>query len=230
MAQKGDQETGPLLPSGKPVQHPEYEKAPMSRRQLLKRVAAVAGLGGAAGYLAWAPDDRPPSLKDPTGPRRLPRGTPGRWVGMQLGFTLRAALLQVGADRLAEGADGHDEDADVPQVEALLRIFPGRVRRRGPPNTPALSATDAVAASAVVVLPEVFLKTNKRGITNIKVCTESRHLNATQTEVVVLLFNIHDSIDKGCNLELIRVRLQRLTFLCAISQSSALPFDGVCID
>jgi len=53
-------------------QHPDYVKAPMSRRRFASRVAAVLGLGGAAGYLAGAPAGWPLSLRDPTGRRSEP--------------------------------------------------------------------------------------------------------------------------------------------------------------
>jgi uncharacterized protein (DUF362 family) len=48
----------------KPVQHPEYVKAPMDRRQFFARIAAASGIAGAAGYVAWAPEQWPLSLRD----------------------------------------------------------------------------------------------------------------------------------------------------------------------
>ncbi len=57
----------------KPTQHPEYEKAPMTRRQLMRRVASATGIGGAAAYLGLAPEHWPLSLADATGLRDLPR-------------------------------------------------------------------------------------------------------------------------------------------------------------
>ncbi len=53
-------------------QHPEYEKAPMDRRTLLKRVGMAVGLTGAAGYLAFAPEDWPLSMRDRSGLRGQP--------------------------------------------------------------------------------------------------------------------------------------------------------------
>lgn len=55
-----------------PIQHPEYEKAPLTRRRFAARVAAVLGIGGAAAYLAEAPSSWPLSMKDPTGLRSQP--------------------------------------------------------------------------------------------------------------------------------------------------------------
>ena len=57
------------------IQHPDYEKAPMSRRTFWRRIAAVAGMGAGATYLAKAPSDWPLSLKDPTGHRSMPKET-----------------------------------------------------------------------------------------------------------------------------------------------------------
>lgn len=48
----------------KPVQHPEYEKKPMDRRTFLGRIAMASGIAGATGYLAWAPETWPGSLRD----------------------------------------------------------------------------------------------------------------------------------------------------------------------
>lgn len=48
----------------KPVQHPEYVKTPMDRRQFFARIAAASGIAGAAGYTAWAPEGWPLSLRD----------------------------------------------------------------------------------------------------------------------------------------------------------------------
>jgi len=66
----------PRLPNGKPMQKPDYEKAPMSRRTLLRRAGTVAGIFGAAGYAALAPEDWPLSRKDRTGLRSKPQVRP----------------------------------------------------------------------------------------------------------------------------------------------------------
>jgi uncharacterized protein (DUF362 family) len=62
----------------KKVQRPEYEKAEMSRRTFAARVATVLGIGGAAAYLAKAPEGWPLSLKDATGLRGMPVVKPMR--------------------------------------------------------------------------------------------------------------------------------------------------------
>jgi uncharacterized protein (DUF362 family) len=62
----------------KPIQHPEYEKAPMTRRGFWTRVAAALGVGGAAAYLARAPAGWPLSMRDPTGLRSAPVPKPMR--------------------------------------------------------------------------------------------------------------------------------------------------------
>ena len=56
----------------RPIRHPEYERRPLTRRAFAARIAAAAGVGGAAAYLAGAPADWPLSLRDPTGLRSRP--------------------------------------------------------------------------------------------------------------------------------------------------------------
>jgi len=60
----------------KPIQKPDYVKNPMTRRQFAGRIATVVGIGGAAGYLALAPENWPGSMKDTTGLLSKPRETP----------------------------------------------------------------------------------------------------------------------------------------------------------
>jgi len=60
----------------KPVQHPDYEKRPLSRRSFVRRVVTALGLGAAASYLLLAPERWPGSLKDMTGLRSKPRIRP----------------------------------------------------------------------------------------------------------------------------------------------------------
>lgn len=60
----------------KPIQHPDYEKAPMDRRTFFRRAAAVGGITGAAGYAAFAPEKAPLSMRDDTGLRSVPEVTP----------------------------------------------------------------------------------------------------------------------------------------------------------
>lgn len=68
----------PLLPNGKPVQKPEYEKQEMDRRTFFTRVGAAAGIFGGAAYLSLAPEGAPGSMKDPTGRRSAPQHKPVR--------------------------------------------------------------------------------------------------------------------------------------------------------
>lgn len=56
----------------KDIRHPEYQKAPLTRRRFVGRLLAAGGIGGAAAYLATAPEDWPFSLKDSTGLRSQP--------------------------------------------------------------------------------------------------------------------------------------------------------------
>jgi uncharacterized protein (DUF362 family) len=52
--------------------HRDYRGEYLSRRDLLKRAAALAGVGAAATYLAYAPEHSPLSLRDSTGLRGMP--------------------------------------------------------------------------------------------------------------------------------------------------------------
>lgn len=62
----------------KPVQHPDYEKAPMDRRTMLKRIIGVGGIAGATAYVTQAPANWPMSMRDETGRRSEPMVTPLR--------------------------------------------------------------------------------------------------------------------------------------------------------
>ncbi len=55
---------------------PDYVKTPLTRRALMRRIATVAGIGTASGYLAWAPSNWPGSLRDPSGHRSEPQIEP----------------------------------------------------------------------------------------------------------------------------------------------------------
>ena len=59
----------------KPIQKPDYVKAPMDRRTFLTRTAAVAGVTAGLGYVSFAPKGAPGSLKDMTGRRSEPAET-----------------------------------------------------------------------------------------------------------------------------------------------------------
>ena len=65
-----------MTKKAKPVQHPEYQKAPMSRRQFVRRVTTAGVIGGATAYLATAPEGWPLSLRDSSGLRSVPRQKP----------------------------------------------------------------------------------------------------------------------------------------------------------
>lgn len=56
----------------KKQQHPEYEKAPLTRRQFVGRAAAAGGIATALGYLSLAPEGWVLSRKDATGLLSIP--------------------------------------------------------------------------------------------------------------------------------------------------------------
>lgn len=56
----------------------DYQKQPMSRRELIVKASGVAVASATAGYLAFAPENFPLSLKDEAGLRSLPQPTPFR--------------------------------------------------------------------------------------------------------------------------------------------------------
>jgi uncharacterized protein (DUF362 family) len=60
----------------KPIQHPSYVKKPLTRRQFIARSGAAAGITAAAGYLSFAPEDWPLSMRDGTGLRSKPQVRP----------------------------------------------------------------------------------------------------------------------------------------------------------
>lgn len=61
-----------MAEKSKPIQNPEYASAPMSRRLFVRRVVTAGSLGGAATYVATAPESWPLSMRDNTGLRSVP--------------------------------------------------------------------------------------------------------------------------------------------------------------
>jgi uncharacterized protein (DUF362 family) len=60
----------------KPIQHPEYEKKPVSRRTVMRRIATAVGIGAAGTYVGFAPEGWPGSMRDASGLRSKPRIRP----------------------------------------------------------------------------------------------------------------------------------------------------------
>ncbi len=89
----------------KPVQHPEYVKAPMERRQFFGKIAAAAGLTGAAGYVSFAPENWPGSLRDVTGLLSKPRHQPFRLTDFRVQKPT-GVFTDVGVARGTRQADG----------------------------------------------------------------------------------------------------------------------------
>ena len=64
------------MTKNKEYPHADYQADHLSRRDLFKRMAAVAGVGAAGAYLGFAPADYPLSLKDDSGLRSMPVEVP----------------------------------------------------------------------------------------------------------------------------------------------------------
>jgi len=99
------------MKKSKPIQHPEYEKSPMSRRVFIRRIATAGGLGGAATYVATAPEGWPLSMKDRTGLRSVPHETPLRLRDYRVEKPSLAADVGLGrqgntAEKLRRALDG----------------------------------------------------------------------------------------------------------------------------
>ncbi len=92
---------------GKPIQHPEYEKAPMSRRRFAARIVGALGITAAAGWLARAPAGWPLSRRDESGRRSMPVPQP----------------VQLGDYRVAKAAGAPDVAVarGGPEAEERLR-------------------------------------------------------------------------------------------------------------
>ncbi|MGB5253384.1 MAG: DUF362 domain-containing protein [Sedimenticolaceae bacterium] len=95
------------MTSRKKHPHADYQGDPLSRRDLLKRILALGGIGAAGTYLAYAPEDYPWSLRDSSGLRGMPveipfqlpdfrvePANPGIQVGVGRGGDARTMLLK----------------------------------------------------------------------------------------------------------------------------------------
>lgn len=101
------------MPKPKKIQHPEYEKAPMDRRQFFRRVTTASGIAGATGYLALAPEDWPLSLRDNTGLRSVPYETPFQLTDFRVPKPTGAADLGIGRGEDKPAAELLDKALDA---------------------------------------------------------------------------------------------------------------------
>ncbi|MFP6584813.1 MAG: DUF362 domain-containing protein [Candidatus Hydrogenedentota bacterium] len=67
-----------MAPTEKPDQSPDYESAPMNRRAFMRRAGVAGAITVGAGYIAFAPEDAPFSLRDASGKRSVVEPTPFR--------------------------------------------------------------------------------------------------------------------------------------------------------
>ena len=92
-------------------QNPDYEKAPITRRALMGKVAAAVGVGAAASYAVLAPDTWPGSMQDSTGHRSEPVSTPFRLNDFRVEKPTSAADVGIGhggtpRERLLKALEG----------------------------------------------------------------------------------------------------------------------------
>ncbi|MBI2423993.1 MAG: DUF362 domain-containing protein [Candidatus Hydrogenedentes bacterium] len=87
-----------MAKKSKGIQHPGYEKAPMDRRDFLRRAALVGGIGGAASYLAMAPENWPLSMRDKTGLLSKPVHLPFQLRSFQVEKKAGSADIGVGTE------------------------------------------------------------------------------------------------------------------------------------
>ena len=85
-----------MAKKSKPIQHPEYEKTPMSRRLFVRRIVTASTLGGAATYVAKAPEGWPLSMRDNTGLLSVPEVKPLRLQDYRVEKPATAADIGLG--------------------------------------------------------------------------------------------------------------------------------------
>ncbi|MDQ7006600.1 MAG: DUF362 domain-containing protein [Acidobacteriota bacterium] len=94
----------------KPLQHPEYRKQILGRREFARRLLATVGFGGGVAYLALAPENWPLSLRDGSGLRSVPAERPMRLGDYRVPPPAGSAEVAVGygssvAERLDKALD-----------------------------------------------------------------------------------------------------------------------------
>lgn len=109
----------------KTVQHPEYEKAPMSRRAFMGRVTAAGAITAGVAYVAFAPADAPLSLKDTTGRRSSPAAEPFRLPDYRVAKPARQSQDLGVARGAAERAGKYDPAEKRALLKAALDAIGG---------------------------------------------------------------------------------------------------------
>lgn len=97
----------------KKIQHPEYEKEPMTRRQLFTRVGVASGIAGALGYASFAPEGAPLSLKDSTGRLSKPRHASFSIKSFAVEKAQGVGIKDVGVARRTRREDGEFTNEDL---------------------------------------------------------------------------------------------------------------------
>lgn len=97
------------------LQHPEYVKAPMSRRTFFRRVSTASGVAAGASYLALAPENWPLSMRDEDGLNSVPKRTPFTLPDFRVEKPVGAA--DVGVARGTPSLEGEFSD------EALMQLL-----------------------------------------------------------------------------------------------------------
>lgn len=115
----------------------DHVKEPLNRRDLIRKVATAAGLGGAALYLGWAPENWPGSLRDTTGLRSEPKIKPLRIEDFSIPRPATASDVVVarGAtaeERLSKALDGMGGLSHFVQPGDIVLVKPNVAFDRSP--------------------------------------------------------------------------------------------------
>ena len=84
------------MTGGKKHPHKDYRGDYYSRRDVIKRMLALGGIGAAGAYLAFAPEDFPGSLRDHSGLRGMPVESPFQLPDFRVEPANRSVQVGVG--------------------------------------------------------------------------------------------------------------------------------------
>lgn len=97
----------------KGIQHPDYEKKPISRRQLFTRVGVASGIAGALGYASFGPEGSLLSMKDSTGALSKPEHVAYKIKSFAVEKAQGVGIKDVGVARRDRREDGEYTKEDL---------------------------------------------------------------------------------------------------------------------